>query len=613
MSAAENPYEGFFNLSIDMLCVAGYDGYFKRLNPAWSRTLGHSEAELLRRPYLDFVHPEDRPATVAEAEKLAGGSTTVHFKNRYQCNDGSYRWLAWAAIPSASARRIYAIARDVTQEVELEARLQATRLAADAQLGLLEALIDGLGVGVVLIDRDLKVAHWNRGATSLTGIPIERALGQPARLIGQELARLVEDYADIQSHFQRGLSPAEPFSFPIAMVNPHRDVEVTVSRAVSQSDGTQVGSVLVLNDVSAEKELDRAKDELIGMVSHELRTPLASLVGFTELLLERNLSESQRKQYLETMLKEGKRLTDLINDFLDLQGLEGGYKKLDLGPADLRTIIGRVVTEAGQDTQTPIEVDLPAELPLVIADTSGIHQVLLNILSNARKYSPGGGQIQIGARVVTDGVEVSIQDHGLGLPASAIPRLFNKFYRVSNGDRRQISGTGLGLAIGKRIIEGHGGRIWAESEGLGLGSRFSFTLRTATETVQSGDVLIVEDDAGFARLVEAELSEKGLSSVWAPDAETAARLVARVMPRAMVVDLMLPGMTGEEFIDRVRSSHASAAPIIVISIKELETAEMLALRTAGVVAIIKKHSRAAKDASLYVIKALGRGVQGTSE
>jgi PAS domain S-box-containing protein len=612
VSVAENPYESFFNLSIDMLCVAGYDGYFKRLNPAWSRTIGHSEADLLSRPYLHFVHPEDRPATVAEAGKLAAGSTTVHFKNRYQCRDGSYRWLAWAAIPSASAQRIYAIARDVTQEVELEAQLHATNQAADAQLGLLDALIDALGVGVVLIDRDLKVAHWNREATRLTGISIERALGLPAREIGRELAGRVEDYSGIQSHFQGGLSAAEPFSFPIVMLNPHRDVEVSVSRAMSQADGTQVGSVLVLNDISAEKELDRAKDELIGMVSHELRTPLASLVGFTELLLERNLSESQRKQYLETMLKEATRLTDLINDFLDLQGLEGGYKKLDLGPADVRTIIARAVSAAGQDTQTPIEVDLPAELPLVIADTSGIHQVLLNMLSNARKYSPGGGQIQIGARVVTEEVEVSIQDHGLGIPDAALPRLFNKFYRVSNGDRRQTSGTGLGLAISKRIIEGHGGRIWAESEGLGLGSRFAFTLRAATETAQAGDVLIVEDDAGFARLVEAELSEKGLSSVWAPDAETAVQLEARMTPRAIVVDLLLPGMTGEEFIDQVRTAHASAAPIIVISTKELETDEMLALRTAGVVAIIKKHSRAAKDASMYVLDALNRAAQASS-
>jgi PAS domain S-box-containing protein len=444
-----------------MLCVAGYDGYFKRLNPAWSQTLGYSDTELLARPYLDFVHPDDRPATVAEAEKLAQGSSTIHFRNRYQCQDGTYCWLAWTAIPSS--RLIYAVARDVTQEVESETRLNAANAAADARLGLLTALVDAIGIGVVLIDRDLRVAHWNKEATRLTGIPKEKAVGAHARQIGQELSRFVEDYGSVQAHFKSGLSPVEPFSFPIVILNPHRDMEVSVSRALSLSDGTQVGSVLVLNDVTAEKELERAKDELIGMVSHELRTPLASLVGFTELLLERNLADSQRKQYLETMLKEGKRLTDLINDFLDLQGLEGGYKRLDLGPADLRTMIERAVTAAGQDPQTPIEVELPPRLPLVTADTNGVHQVLLNIISNARKYSPGGGQIRIGAAAVNDGVEVSIRDHGLGIPAEAIPRLFNKFYRVADSDRRQISGTGLGLAISKRIIEGHGGRIGAES------------------------------------------------------------------------------------------------------------------------------------------------------
>lgn len=480
-----------------MLCVAGYDGYFKHLNPAWSKILGFTDTEMLGRPYLDFVHPDDRPATVTEAEKLAHGSTTIHFRNRYQCRDGKYRWLDWTAMPSESAQLIYAIARDVTQEVQVEDQLRSASLAADTRLALLVALVDAIGIGVVLIDRELKVAHWNTEATRLTGIPKEKALGARAREIGQALSGLVEDYASIQAHFKNGLSPAEPFSFPIVMLDPHRDVQVSVSQAVSRSDGEQVGSVLVLKDVSAEKELERAKDELIAMVSHELRTPLASLVGFTELMLERELSATARKQYLETMLKEGKRLTDLINDFLDLQGLEGGYKRLDLGPADLRTLIARAVAAAGPDPQTPIQVDLPSDLPLVIADTTAIHQVLLNMISNARKYSPGGGLIEIGAVASGDAVQVSIRDHGLGIPADALPKLFNKFYRVTNPDRRQISGTGLGLAISKRIIEGHGGGIQAQSEGLGHGSRFSFTLRTVTEAAKSGDVLVVEDDAGL--------------------------------------------------------------------------------------------------------------------
>jgi PAS domain S-box-containing protein len=602
----EIPYESFFHLSVDMLCVAGIDGYFKHLNPAWSRTLGFTEAELLARPYMDLVHPDDRASTAAEAQKLASGSITIHFRNRYACRDGGYRWLAWTATPAESTDLIYAVARDITQEVEAQAQVTAANLVADRRLALLAALIDAIGIGVLLIDHELKVAYWNKEATRLTGIPIEKALGAPAREIGQALSGRVEDYPSLQAHFRQGLSPTEPFQFQIVMLDPHREVEVSVSRAVSETDGSQVGSVLVLDDISAAKELERAKDELIAMVSHELRTPLASLVGFTELLLERPVSDAQRKQYLETMLKEGKRLTSLINDFLDLQGLEGGYKRLDLGPADLRTLIARAVRAAGPDDQRPIEVNLPPDLPLVVADGNAIQQVLLNLLSNARKYSLEGGAISVGASVQGAMLEISVRDHGLGIPADALPKLFNKFYRVANVDRRQISGTGLGLAISRRIIEGHGGMMRAESEGLGRGSCFYFTLRLTGAATTSADVLIVEDDAGFARLVEAELEVKGLTSVWAPDAETAEQLLAQATPRALVVDLMLPGLSGEEFVGRLHSSHEGRLPIVVVSIKEIAADEMLALRTAGVVAILKKHSGAARDAAIFVAQALTR-------
>src|SRR5579864_6379249 len=134
-----------------MLCVAGYDGYFKHLNAAWSHTLGFTQQELMARPYIDFVHPDDRAATIAEAAGLAHGSQTVHFRNRYECRDGSYRWLAWTAAPSESAELIYAVARDITNEVDAAARLEAANQAADARLALLAALVDAIGVGVVLI------------------------------------------------------------------------------------------------------------------------------------------------------------------------------------------------------------------------------------------------------------------------------------------------------------------------------------------------------------------------------------------------------------------------------------------------------------------------------
>ena len=468
-------YENFFTLSIDMLCVAGYDGYFKHLNPAWTQTLGFTNAELMARPYLDFVHPDDRSSTLAEAGKIAQGAKTIHFRNRYECRDGTYCWLAWTAMPAASEELIYAVARDVTQEVRAEAELN---------------------------------------------------------------------------------------------------------------------------------ELGQAKDELIALVSHELRTPLASVVGFIELLLSREVSEPQRKQYLETMLHAGLRLTALTNDFLDIQRLEGGYKRLDLGPADLRAVIARAVTSAGDDPKTPISVDVPRDLPLVMADTNSILQVLNNLLSNARKYSPAGGPIRIQARVIGDEVEVSIQDQGLGIPPEALPKLFNKFYRVRNTDRQQISGTGLGLAISLRIIDAHGGSVGVESEGLGRGSRFYFTLRAAGDTAKSGDVLIIEDDTGFARLLEAELAIKGLSAVWAPDAETAERLVGQGTARAILLDLLLPGAQGEDFLARLRTSCSSDLPVVVVTIKELAATETLALRTQGVIGILKKHSGAAKEAADFIVGAV---------
>ena len=602
----DNTYESFFNLSVDMLCLAGFDGYFKRINTAWTRTLGFTQAELMARPYLDFVHPDDRAATVAEAAQLAHGATTVHFRNRYESRDGSYRWLAWAAMPATASQTIYAVARDITQEVEAESELKRANLAADTRLALLTALVDAINVGVILVDRELVVKHWNKEASRVTGVPAEKILGQPARLLGEALSSRVEDYSTVRSRLQQAFGPVDTTHLPMVILEPRRDIDVTVSPALLPLDGGQVGSVIVLHDVTAAMELDRAKDELIGMVSHELRTPLASLVGFTELLLDREFSDAQRKQYLETMLKEGRRLTDLINDFLDLQGLEGGYKKLDLGPADLRAVIIRAIAADGDDPARQIELDLPSDLPLVIADTNAILQVLINMLSNARKYSPGGGPIDVRATVIGEVVEVSIQDQGLGFPPDALPMLFNKFYRVANPDRRQIAGTGLGLAISRRIIEVHGGRVGAESAGLGLGSRFYFTLRIVTAEAKSGDVLLVEDDVGFARLLEAELDVRGLTSVWAPDAETADRLVGQMTPRAVVLDLMLPGASGEEFLARLRAAQGIELPVVVVTIKELEATETLALRTSGVVAVIKKHSGAAKEAAVFVAQALAR-------
>jgi PAS domain S-box-containing protein len=348
--------------------------------------------------------------------------------------------------------------------------------------------------------------------------------------------------------------------------------------------------------------LGRAKDEMLSIVSHEMRTPLASIVGFTELLVTRDVTAKQRKQYLEVMLQEGLRLTALITDFLDLRIIERGHQTMRFAPADMGALIKRSVDLAG-DAGAPIELRLPENLPLARVDSDSIFRVLTNLLSNSRKYSPDGGAIVVGAEVIDGMLEVSVQDHGLGIPADALVQVFEKFYRVEGADRRSIQGTGLGLAISKNIVEVHGGKIGVRSEGVGKGSLFYFTVPLEQTQAQIGDVLVVEDDAGFAQLLEAELTGKGLSSIWAADAETAEHLMANV--RAVVLDLVLPGLSGETFLENLRKQRGPGIPVVIVTSKHLDSAAGLALQKAGVMAVLLKGSDTAATAARVLAKTLG--------
>jgi PAS domain S-box-containing protein len=356
--------------------------------------------------------------------------------------------------------------------------------------------------------------------------------------------------------------------------------------------------------VEAAAELSRAKDEMMSMVSHEMRTPLASIVGFTELLATREVTSGQRKEYLSVMLQEAHRLTALINDFLDLRRIEGGHMTMHFAPASISALIKRAVALFTDSKQTPIELKLQDDLPLVRVDSESIFRVVANLLSNARKYSPERGPIVITAQVMNGAVEVGVEDEGLGIPSDALPQLFQKFFRVDTADRRAIKGTGLGLAISKKIIEAHGGDIGARSDGPGKGATFYFTVPAVREKANRGDVLVVEDDSGFAHLLEAELSLRGLTAVWAPDAETAQHLMQTPGTRAVVLDLLLPGLSGEAFLNQLREHHGSALPVVVVTLKDLNAAETLALQRAGVTAVFRKGPGMAEAAANLVAKSL---------
>jgi signal transduction histidine kinase len=226
------------------------------------------------------------------------------------------------------------------------------------------------------------------------------------------------------------------------------------------------------------EEADRLKAELISTLAHEMRTPLTSIKGFSTALLmeEATFDPETQREFLQAIDEECDVLTGLIHDFLESSIIDAGLLRLELEPVRVPRLARDVANEvAHQTAKHRIVVDFPEGFPIVEADPGRIAQVLRNLLDNAVKYSPQGGIIVVRGQVQGAHVEVSVADQGVGIAPEHLNRLFEKFFRVESGPGRHVVGSGLGLPIALTIVEGHGGRIWAESK-LGEGSIFTFTL-----------------------------------------------------------------------------------------------------------------------------------------
>lgn len=229
--------------------------------------------------------------------------------------------------------------------------------------------------------------------------------------------------------------------------------------------GLSKGTLLVFRDITSETEAERLKSEFISTISHELRTPLSSIYGFTELMVKKQLPDDKQAKYLQTIHAETERLTNLVNDFLDVQRMESGSQLYDREHLDIEPIVQDMITfyEASSlkhQFELIADGDRPYEL---FVDCQKFKQLMSNLLSNAVKYSPKGGKITVELAHQEHIVSIKVKDEGIGIPKDAIDRLFDKFYRVDNSDSREIGGTGLGLPICQEIVRGHNGQIHVES------------------------------------------------------------------------------------------------------------------------------------------------------
>ncbi|MCD1258036.1 MASE4 domain-containing protein [Paenibacillus athensensis] len=265
------------------------------------------------------------------------------------------------------------------------------------------------------------------------------------------------------------------FSKRISVLTHHEEnryYECYVSPIPGEEEGQFRGHLFGFRDRTDEERMDEIKNEFVSIISHEIRTPMSSIVGFIEILATREVAADKRQRYIETIRKEASRLANLINDFLDLQRMTSGRQEFHFKTLDAVLLLKEIVDQWQGKDDHKARLHAPTRSVYVHGDEDRLKQVFHNLISNAIKYSPGQHQIDIYVETDDAGkVLIKVQDYGLGIPSDALDKLFTRFYRVDNSDRRKIGGTGLGLSIVKEIVEAHHGKVVIDTE-LGKGSIF---------------------------------------------------------------------------------------------------------------------------------------------
>ncbi|MYD36281.1 MAG: response regulator [Dehalococcoidia bacterium] len=353
---------------------------------------------------------------------------------------------------------------------------------------------------------------------------------------------------------------------------------------ILSEDGDVESLIVTMQDMTPLKEVERLRAEFLAMVSHELRTPLATVRGSVSALLDEfsDMHPAEMRQFHRIILEQTDRMRALIADLLDVARIETGTLPVSPQPTDLASLIG----EAGNAFRIGghkhnLRIDIPRDLPWVMGDKSRIIQVLGNLLANAARHSPESSTISVSATPGDLQVSVSVSDEGRGIPAESLPHLFVKFSTIETEE--QGGDTGLGLAVCKGIVEAHGGRIWAESDGPGLGARFSFTLQTLEEAGfvspepsrhlstpsarrsarEQLRILAVDDDDQALRYIRDALVKSGYAVIATGDPEDVPRLVEEEKPHLVLLDLMLPGVDGIDLMKEIVS--AGDVPVIFVS------------------------------------------------
>lgn len=366
----------------------------------------------------------------------------------------------------------------------LEAKIEAATAELAREKNSLQSILTSLGEGLMVVDTDLRVVMWNQAAERMTGFKTEEVIGRPCAGIlhtaTEKEPNICATGCPVEAAFaQHGpVSRHDMSTYVLSRNGSKVPVSLTASPLFDEEDRAR-GCVVVLRDITQEKEIDQLKSDMISTVSHELRAPLTPIIGFAEMLQDGSLPSEKRARFLRIIIDESRRLSGLVDNFLTLSRIEAGRFELNLQEVEVRGIVEEVIgMEAGQHPSHELLNQIPADFPLIRADRDRIKRVIYNLITNAVKYSPSGGPVRVRGRDLDGNVEIVVEDQGVGIRRQDLPKLFRRFQRVNREATPHVPGTGLGLSICKNVIQEHGGTISVQSE-YGKGSTFTIRLPKA--------------------------------------------------------------------------------------------------------------------------------------
>ena len=618
--------------SDDAIITKNLDSIITSWNPGAERLFGYTEEEAIGKSIRMLIPDNLQGEEDMVLAKIRGGEKVDHYETVRQRKDGAKLSVALTVSPirDAAGRIVGAskIARDVTERVRLQAKAHehATNTEKLGSIGAAVAsTLDRETIVQKVTDTARELTHAQFGAFfynvrdaktgdaymlyTLSGAPKDAFSGFPhprATAIfeptfkGEAPVRLDDVTKDPRygksapfHGMPKGHLPVRSYlAVPVKGVKGdvlgglffgHSEAGVFTEQHEQLVVGLAAwGSVALENArlYTEAQEANRMKDEFLAVLSHELRTPLNAILGYARLLRGNMLPADQVERGLETIERNSRWLSQIVDDVLDVSRIVSGKIRLDVQPVELPGIVDNAVAtvQPGADAKSVrVQTLLDPRIGPVSGDPDRLQQVVWNLLSNAVKFTPKGGRVQVRLERVNSHIELIVSDTGVGISSEFLPMVFERFRQADSGSTRKTGGLGLGLAIVRHLVEMHGGTVTAESAGVDQGA--TFTVKLPLMIVQPAAsaprehplterrnplqdlvdlanvrVLAVDDEPDALRLLSDVLHAAGAQVTTATSAAMALELIASASPHVMVADIGMPGMDGYELIRRVRAS-----------------------------------------------------------